>query len=93
MFIGNLVKLKEDVVRNNKDKEFVENGIKEGWIWLITAMDDEDLDFVIQPLYLDGENTSATQLGKDLLVLYDEIEKIEITREELFRILRNQSCN
>ena len=93
MFIGDLVKLKSNTTRNNKDKEFVENGIKEGWIWLVTGMDNEDLDYIIQPLYLDTECSSTTQLGSELLVLYDEIEKVEVNREALFRLLNNQSCN
>lgn len=93
MFIGDLVRLKSNVIRNNKDKEFVESGIKEGWIWLVTGMDNEDLDYIIQPLYLDTECANTTQLGAELLVLYDEIEKVEINREELFRLLNNQSCN
>lgn len=93
MFIGDLVKLKSDTTRNNKDKEFVKNGIKEGWVWLIIGMDDEDLDYIIQPLHLDTECSNMTQLGGELLVLYDEIEKVEISRKELFRLLNDQSCN
>lgn len=89
MFIGDLVKLKEDIVRNNKDKDFVKNGIKEGWIWLVTAIDDEDLDYIIQPLYLHEEGGRMTQIGGELLVLYDEVEKVELDREELFKLLRN----
>lgn len=92
MFIGDLVKLKSDTKRNNKDREFVKNGIKEGWIWLVTGMDNEGLDFVIQPLHL-GEEDYFIQLGGSLLVLYDEIEKVEINRDELFKILNYQRCN
>lgn len=88
MFIGDLIKLKNGVTRNNKDKEFVENAIKENWIWLITSMDNEDLDYVIRPLYL-CDDDKMTQLGGDLLVLYEEIEKIDVNREELFKMLRN----
>lgn len=92
MFIGNLVKLKEDVIRNNKDKEFVKNGIKEGWIWLVTGMDNEDLDFIIQPLHL-GDEDYFIQLGGQLLVFDEEIEKVEINKNELFKILNCQRCN
>lgn len=92
MFIGNLVKLKEDVIRNNKDKVFVENGIKEGWIWLVTGMDNEDLNYTIQPLHL-GDEDYFIQLGGQLLVFDDEIEKVEIGRDELFKILNYQRCN
>ena len=92
MVIGDLVKLKSDTMRNNKDKEFVKNGIKEGWIWLVTGMDNEDLDFVIQPLHL-GEEDYFVQIGGQLLVLDDEIEKVEISKDELFKILNYQRCN
>jgi hypothetical protein len=90
MFIGNLVKLKSDVVRNNDKKEFVENAIKEEWLWIITAMDNEELDYIIQPLYLHSEcGGRMTQLGGELLVLYDEIENVELSKDELFKALRN----
>jgi hypothetical protein len=55
-------------------------------------MDNEDLDFVIQPLHL-GDEDYFIQLGGQLLVLDDEIEKIEIGRDELFKILNCQRCN
>jgi len=91
MFIGNLVKLKSTTTRDKKDKQFIENGIKEGWIWIITGMDNEYLDYLIQPLHL-GEENYFIELGSRLLVLYDEIEKIEISKEELFEILNEQRC-
>jgi hypothetical protein len=90
MFIGDIVKLRPDVIRYGKAKDFVQNGIKEGWLWLITSIDDEDLDYTIQPLYLDSDNQNMTQLGAELLVLCDEIEKVELSREKLFEILRSQ---
>lgn len=90
MFIGDIVKLKTDITRNNNDKTFVQNGIKEGWLWLITGIDDEGLDYTIQPLYLDGEYANTTQLGAELLVFDDEIEKVEINRDDLFNLLRSQ---
>jgi hypothetical protein len=93
MFIGNLVKLKDDAKRNDKYKEFVENAINENWIFLITNMDDEDLDYIIQPLYLDEECSKMIQLGAELLVLYDEIEKVEMNRKELFKFLHKLACN
>ena len=90
MFIGNLVKLKEELIRtDNKDVEFSRMAIEEGWIWLVTGMDDEDLDYTIKPLYLDDES-NITQLGGELLVLHDEIEAVNFTREELFMELRRQ---
>lgn len=93
MFIGNLVKLKNDTKRNGTpNKEFVENAIKEDWIWLITGMDNEDLDYVIQPLYLEDE-TYFIELGARLMVLYDEIEVVEIDEANLFKILNGQRCN
>lgn len=92
MFIGDLVKLKSDTVRNGKDKKFVENAKREKWIWLITGMDDEDLDYSIQPLYLE-EESYFVGLGAKLLVLYDEIETVQLSRNELFKILNSQRCN
>lgn len=87
MFIGNLVKLKKDYTNKNHEN-FVTNAKKEGWIFLVTNIDDEDLDYVIRPIYLDEGN--MTCLGKELLVLSDDIEKVELNREELFDILRKQ---
>lgn len=94
MFIGNLVKLKSNIARINiKDKEFIKNVIKKHWIWLVTGMDDEDLDYAIQPMYLDTESRHMILLGGELLVLHDEIEKVELNRNELFMVLNNQMCN
>ena len=90
MFIGDLVKLKSNIVRNGQDKEFIENGIKDGWIWLIVSMDDEDLDYIIKSLYI-CEESNMIQLGGELLVTYDEIEKVELNRQELFKLLNKQN--
>ena len=90
MFIGNLVKLKEEFIRTSSDDmEFGRMAVEEGWIWLVTGMDDEDLDYIIQPIYLE-ESNFTTQLGGELLVLHDEIEAVNFTREELFMELRRQ---
>lgn len=91
MFIGDLVKLKDSIKRNGKDQVFIENSIKEDWIWLITGIDNEGLDYIVQPIYLTDE-WNITQLGGELLVLCDEIEKIDINRYELFEILSQQQC-
>jgi hypothetical protein len=90
-----LVKLKSDTTRgSDRDKPFVQNGIKESWIWLITSIDEENLDYTIQPLYLDSEcGGNMTQLGGELQVLYDEIETVELDRDGLFDILKRQECN
>ena len=89
MFIGDLVKLKPDVIRveSYETMKFIENAKKEDWIWLVTGIDDEDLDYIIRPIYLYSECSNITQLGAELLVLHDEIEKIEMSREELFEKL------
>lgn len=86
MFLGDLVKLKQDTVRTSSKttSNFVENAKKEDWIWLVTSIDDEDLDYIIRPIYLYSECSNMTQLGEELMVLHDEIEKVEISREELF---------
>lgn len=91
MFIGDLVKLKDNLVKNGENKEFAEDGIKEEWIWLVTGMDNEDLDYVIQPLYLDGEDYFI-DLGGTLMILYGEVEVIKLNRKELFAILKKQRC-
>lgn len=94
MFIGDLVKLKSNVIRTDDRKVFVENGVKEDWIWLITSVDNEDLDCVIQPIYLDLECCgNMTQLGGELQILYDEIETVNVDKDELFDILKRQECN
>lgn len=89
MFIGSLVKLKTDVSRvgSKEEMDFIENAKKENWVWLVTGIDDEDLDYIIRPIYLYSECSNMTQLGAELLVLHDEIEKIEMSREELFEKL------
>ena len=91
MFIGSLVKLKSNIQRYGNVQDFVETAIKEDWIWLITGIDDEDIDYIIQPVYLD-DDYNITQLGKELMVLNDEIEEVNLYREELFNILRKQKC-
>ena len=48
---------------------------KEDWIWLVTGIDDEDLDYIIRPIYLYSECSNMTQLGAELLVLHDEVEE------------------
>lgn len=94
LFIGSLVKLKDGIeVSNSRTQEFINNSIKEDWIWLVTSIDDEGIDCVIQPLCLDEECSHMTCLGGDLTVLYDEIEVIDIDRENLFNKLRGQYCN
>lgn len=89
MFLGDLVKLKQDTVRtSSKTKaDFVENAKRDDWIWLVTSIDDEDLDYIIRPIYLYSECSNMTQLGEELMVLHDEIKKVEISREELFNKL------
>ena len=85
MFIGDLVKLKPDVIRveSYKTMKFIENAKKEDWIWLVTGIDDEDLDYIIRPIYLYSECSNITQLSG--VSIHDEIEKTEMSREELFK--------
>lgn len=91
MFIGDLVKLSGDITRDNKeDTDFINNAIKEGWIWLVTSMDNEDVNYEIRPLYLEPDVPQIIQLGKELLILSDEVEIIRMSRKELFSILQQQ---
>lgn len=93
MFIGNLVKLKDDTIRNEEYNHFVKNAIEKGFIFLITSMDNEDLDYIIQLLYLDDKCDNMIQLGGELLVTYDEIEVVEIEKETLFKHLNKIACD
>jgi len=91
MFIGNIVKLKPNLKRNNeKEQKFIENAYKEKWIWLIVSMDDEDIDYLIKPMYLEG---NMIELGAGLLVMSDEIQRVKMSREQIFNKLRNIRCN
>lgn len=92
MFIGDIVKLKPNLIRSKEeDVKFIENAYKEKWLWLVTGIDDEDLDYIIQPMYLEDES-KIIQLGANLMVLYDEIETVKITRKELFKKLNEIRC-
>ena len=91
MFIGNIVKLKPDVKRyNEKDMDFIKTALEEGWLWLVVSMDDEDVDYEIKPMYLEG---NMIELGAGLLVLSDEIVKVKRSREQIFNKLRSVECN
>jgi hypothetical protein len=85
MFIGNLVKLKSDVQRRNDEylSAFVKSAIEQDWIWLIAGMDDENLDYIINPLYIE-EESNLIQMGMYLMVTEDELEIVDINRKDLF---------
>lgn len=93
-FIGDVVKLKSNVTKQNiSEQQFINTAIKEKWLWLITGMDNEDLDYIIQPMYLDLDSNHLIELGSTLLVLNDEIETVKINREDLFIYLNNLNNN
>lgn len=93
MFLGDIVKVKENTTRPNniKDNEWLKMAKEEEWLWLIVSMDSEDLDYVIRPIYVEPESNS-TELGEYISVLYDEIEKVEISRKELFKKYNELNC-
>lgn len=91
MFIGNVVRLNQNVKRNNeKDMRLIEHAYRENWLWLVVSMDDEDLDYIIKPMYLEG---NMIELGVGLLVLSDEIKKVKMSREQIFNRLNSIRCN
>lgn len=55
-------------------------------------MDEEELNFTIKPIYLEPED-HIMELGASLLILNDEIEKLDIDTKELFSRLYNQMNN
>lgn len=92
-FIGDIVKLNPSIERSNQmTQHWINTALKENWLWLIVGMNEEELDYVIKPMYLDSEGTDLIELGGDLLVLYDEIVKVDISNtEELFLKLKELS--